>query len=1620
MIYKNSALLIAATIILLSPFVFAGQVFYVDGDAPGPVHDGTSWESAFRYIGYAKRAAHNGDDIHIAQGTYKPDQDRTYPDGSGNRNYAFGLRNYCRVMGGFAGYGESDPDARDVEKFPTILSGDLEGNDGPGFGNRADNSYHVIASEGNSETAILDGVIITGGCADGEGLKRYGGGLYMEGSNPVIRNCTFVRNLAVEGGGIVCRRESSPRIENCRFLGNRSFASGGGLNALGGSGTPGEGPVVANCVFSGNTGGGGGGASVGVGCSILIANCTFYANSGEAIGGGLLLTHEPAKTVVNTIFWKNLAPVGNDISLYGDVELVESHNLYADPGFADPSGFDGISGTLDDDLHLLAGSPAIDAGDNASLPAGLTTDLDGEPRIVNGQVDIGAYEGGRQGIIIEPVELTVPEGQAGKFVVRLASAPTEPVEVTVQFGSGDSDIVITSAITSFLFDASNYGDAREVDIAANQDLDLTNGRAFIHVIASGLTPRSVLVTEADHDSPPSLLHVDSQASGSNTGTSWNDAFNDLQTALGIAAEHAEVEEIRVAQGTYRPAPPDGERTVAFQLRNSLSLKGGYGGTSMQDPDERNIDTYTTILSGDLHGDDGNDFENYADNSFHVIVVPDTSGSVLLEGFVIQGGNAPLSGKKTSSGGGVYMDGSILMIRHCIFRHNIARDDGGAVFFSHGGLTLEHCQFEKNKCTHSSSGGGALGGVPENTIICRNCSFTGNTSQDSGGAFSMVGYSGQFYACVFRGNSAAGKGGAGINHMSDVVFSNCLFAENTAGEGGAVYNKSLTGPHIEPQFVNCTFSNNQSSSGGAITDDKSNSTLTNCILWNNSGDGTADEAAQVSIVAGTPTISYCCIQGWTGLFGGEGNTGDDPFFVDLAAGDYRLFPGSAAIDMGTNTPDQGLPEFDLDTTARIKDGNSDGEFYVDMGVYEAETVDGPVIDVSFSEYVFKAHVDYSESQIATLGVSNWGIGSLDWSVESDCSWLQIAAAGDEVTLTMNSAGLEPGDYTCTVDIVDSGALNSPRTVTVMLVLRSALYVGDTHTTIQDAVDAAVDGDIIMLPDGVYTGPGNSSPTVTNKELTIIGQNGPANCIIDFQGTGSGLTIDDDEGKDVVIDGLTIRNAHTGILCISKGNAVIRNCVIQNCHEGIWCVEPCVVMSNCHIMQSGTYGIVIESSSTPTITNCLVTESGYSGLSLRTDGALVSNCLATSNGFEGIWYEQWPSSENKCELRYCTIADNEGFGIGGVGPREVMVDNSIVWGNMGDKQINTDTDASYTVAYSNVEHGFDGEGNMNETPWFVDPANGDYRLLGISPCINRGDPDYVAAEGDVDIDGVRRVIYGRVDMGAYETASADSVRDGEINMHDLASLASNWSAQGCAEPGWCGWADLTLDGIVDFDDLAQFAGEWALTRFGQVPVAYLRFDETTGDVAADSSLFGRDGTLKNMDDSDWVAGTVGNALDFDGVDDFVEISGFAGLLGGQSRTVCAWIKTDTPGRVIIAWGPNGVPGGRWVFSTTAAGQLRVGVGGGFIEGTADVCDGAWHHAAVVMENDGSPNINEVRLYVDGLPDEPGWNASNRVINTQAASNVSIGQSLGALFFKGTIDEIRIYDRPLSKEEIAALAL
>ncbi|MFQ5425384.1 MAG: hypothetical protein ACE5F9_15575, partial [Phycisphaerae bacterium] len=146
---------------------------------------------------------------------------------------------------------------------------------------------------------------------------------------------------------------------------------------------------------------------------------------------------------------------------------------------------------------------------------------------------------------------------------------------------------------------------------------------------------------------PPVLFVNKSALGANDGSSWADAFTDLQTALCVAEGNpAVITQIWVVGGTYTPAGPAGNRGATFQLLNGVGVFGGFAGTETL-LSERDPVANVTTLSGDLNGDDVPvaDPANLlteptrAENSFHVVTGSLTDATAILDGFTISGGNA---------------------------------------------------------------------------------------------------------------------------------------------------------------------------------------------------------------------------------------------------------------------------------------------------------------------------------------------------------------------------------------------------------------------------------------------------------------------------------------------------------------------------------------------------------------------------------------------------------------------------------------------------------------------------------------------------------------------------------------------------------------------------------------------------------------------------------------------------------------------------------------------------------------------------------------------------------------------------------------------------------------------
>ena len=481
-------------------------------------------------------------------------------------------------------------------------------------------------------------------------------------------------------------------------------------------------------------------------------------------------------------------------------------------------------------------------------------------------------------------------------------------------------------------------------------------------------------------------------------------------------------------------------------------------------------------------------------------------------------------------------------------------------------------------------------------------------------------------------------------------------------------------------------------------------------------------------------------------------------------------------------------------------------------------------------------------------------------------------------------------------------------------------------------------------------------------------------------------------------------------------------ISNCHAAGYITGDDEVGGLLGANDSGS--IIYCSSSVSVVGNNKIDK--FAGGLISYNSGIVSNCYATGDvtgaGIGGLFSGQWFGIAADCYATGTVTGNNhQGAPVGGLigmHSRLSLTINCYATGTVSNRSM-----VNLGGLVGNV-----GGGTFSNCYW--DTTTSGYGIMCGS--------DYAGVDAGCDdsfgkttVEMMQQGTFAGWDFGVTWTIdegvgypklrgpyAGDFDYDRDVDFADFIVFAEAWGSTADETDSWNHQCNLhAVDEVIDISDFGVFAEHWLVDLS---LAGYWAMSESTGSTADDSSAYGRDGTLLNMDDGDWVEGKVGNALAFDGVDDIVRVFGYPGVGGVESRTVCAWIKTvDTEGE-IIGWGATGVAGGRWVIRTEGDGYLRVEVGGGAIVGSTVVCDGGWHHLGVVLDNDGTPNVNEIRLYVDGVKDDLGWNESDQVVNTSLGPDVRIGVwKPGHRYFEGLIDEVRIYDRALSVEEIGALA-
>jgi hypothetical protein len=407
-------------------------------------------------------------------------------------------------------------------------------------------------------------------------------------------------------------------------------------------------------------------------------------------------------------------------------------------------------------------------------------------------------------------------------------------------------------------------------------------------------------------------YVKANATGSNNGTSWANAYTSLQSALAVATS---ADEVWVAAGTYKPHASS--RSTSFVIPSGLEVYGGFAGneTTLASRDMALINTTNqTMLSGDLSGNDVGS-SNQSENSYRVVTFTNAVSTTILDGFRILGGNNTIGNSTAGFGGGIYNNGS---------------GSGNS-----SNPTIVNCTI--TFCSAFLGGGmyndGTSGGNASPSIT--NCIFISNIADDSGAGLANYGTSGNssptISRCSFIGNSSVFNSGAMNNHgeagVCNPTITNCVFSGNYAvNNGGAMVNTGTNGGTSIPNITNCSFSGNRADNvGGVIRNNSGNPTLKNVIIWGNS--------SLFDNNTGSVTATYSIIEGG---YSGTGNLNSNPLFTTQPAfasaptttGDLRLPANSPGVNAGTNT---GAPTTDISGNPRPFSGS-----ITDMGAYELQS------------------------------------------------------------------------------------------------------------------------------------------------------------------------------------------------------------------------------------------------------------------------------------------------------------------------------------------------------------------------------------------------------------------------------------------------------------------------------------------------------------------------------------------------------------------------------------------------------------------------------------------------------------------------------------------------------------
>ncbi len=771
----------------------------------------------------------------------------------------------------------------------------------------------------------------------------YGGGGMMTKGASKLTNVLFVANEARDlvnlkeagfGGGLLVIAEDGVKVEltNVVFRGNWAEDDGGGLAVLQGGFTG------TNLTFAGNLGDHGDALRfMGVKTSAEIHNSIFW---GHATDGAISAFQFLPLTIYDSLV-QDCTPGWTTSIGYTPCGTDGGNNKPpADPQFVLPVNHDAAPTTVGN-VRLLTTSPALDVGNNSAIPVGVTTDLDGRPRIHNATVDLGAYElpvrcdtsgatllrvdkdatGSNTGL---DWDNALPTLQDALFMADPALCP----------GNGVNEIWVAEG--NYYTDEGPYGPGTLSDLRYHSHTIPKDDMKILGGFKGDETD--------PFDRDPNLANHITTLSGDLERNDWNASGLTLSSddIVGYNSFHVVVSN-RIRTEMDRFTITGGDATIeSTDAGNEAHFGGGFfgqgGSAELRDLNFTGnrarqgggafLEDNTVVMTG------GQFVENSAVGGIDGL--PGNGGGLYADGLDLHGtsvkGASFLDNHANNFGGGMFCKNNLCIVNDTKFLENTAVS-GGGLYCINANPRLTDVDFRKNKVsggvtTLENKGGGGMQNVNSDAALL-NVRFLGNE---------------------VTGSAYFGGGGM-LNVDSAPTLTNALFSGNvTSGFGGSMANEDAN-----PHLINVTMSGNQASrdGGGIYNGTDSTSTIENTIIWNNqdrTGTGTPSSSlynldspasitnSDIQHCSGTASWKIAC-----GTDNGN-NIDEDPRFIlpvdpanaPTTDGNLHLHTGSPAIDTGENSLNSEAT--DLEGDPRKTDGDGNGSVNIDMGAYEAPTVE----------------------------------------------------------------------------------------------------------------------------------------------------------------------------------------------------------------------------------------------------------------------------------------------------------------------------------------------------------------------------------------------------------------------------------------------------------------------------------------------------------------------------------------------------------------------------------------------------------------------------------------------------------------------------------------------------------